>query len=864
MKFDTLRPQMIFSRSDMNGNNQQFNFGYNLPTPYQWDTFFNFTTTHTGNVCATNDTSMHTLGWINANPITPPWLSPASLNNWMCMAFRYSPIAYPNKGWDVVDSLEGVSTHPFNYLSHKLDTCRGILKIGIWKNANPLWFKGKIDEIRIYNRHIGQQELYVGWDKPFCTINPTVMINLPFAGMNFCVDSAKVFQLPYTSNNSFGSGNVFTAQLSNSSGSFASPITLGSVTATASGVINCVIPLSVTPGSGYKIRIVSSSPASISNEVAGGVNIYTKPVVTAGSNTPVCAGSSLNLTSSSTVSGVTYSWTSTTGFSSAQQNPVITNTTATSAGSYYVIANNNGCKSLPDTEVVVVNPSPGTLTKGSNSPICSGNALNLSASSTTAGVSYSWAGPSSYSSTQQNPVIANAATTNSGIYTVTATIGSCSKVDTIHTTVNQTPTVNASSNAPLCTGSPSLNLSATASPSSSTYSWIGPVSYSSSSQNPSISTPLTTHSGDYIVTAILGQCSSKDTVTVNIYQTPVVTASSNTPVCAGGNLNLTSSGSPSNVTYTWTGPVSFGSTQQNPVINSVNIGHAGTYTVIAANNICADTATTVVNVLAQQSTVGIYPMPNDSICAGSNVSFAAVITNSGPNVQYKWYKNGVQAPGITTAYYAPSGIVDGDEVYFIAIPDNNCPIPIVSDTSKIAVMPWLPASVSISASPYLELSPWQMVTFTATPLNGGNNPTYQWKRNSANVSGATSAVWGANNLANGDTVWVTMKSSYICPQPAEAISNKLTIKIKTGIEDIGKHSGISIYPNPNNGSFIFASKEQGRLALYNMQGQQLGDQRIMEEQTVVTMPSSLPAGIYYARFITEAGVSTVIKLEYRP
>lgn len=67
--------------------------------------------------------------------------------------------------------------------------------------------------------------------------------------------------LTFTSVGTFSTGNVYTAQLSNSSGSFASPVSLGTLSSTLNtGTINITIPALTSSGSGYLIRVVSSSP----------------------------------------------------------------------------------------------------------------------------------------------------------------------------------------------------------------------------------------------------------------------------------------------------------------------------------------------------------------------------------------------------------------------------------------------------------------------------------------------------------------------------------------------------------------------------------------------------------------------------
>jgi hypothetical protein len=73
------------------------------------------------------------------------------------------------------------------------------------------------------------------------------------------------FNIPFTTSGTYTSGNVFTAQLSNSSGSFSSPTTIGTFTGTTAGTIVATIPNATTLGSGYKIRLVSSAPVITNN-----------------------------------------------------------------------------------------------------------------------------------------------------------------------------------------------------------------------------------------------------------------------------------------------------------------------------------------------------------------------------------------------------------------------------------------------------------------------------------------------------------------------------------------------------------------------------------------------------------------------
>ncbi|MFT3845002.1 MAG: lamin tail domain-containing protein [Lacibacter sp.] len=81
----------------------------------------------------------------------------------------------------------------------------------------------------------------------------------------FCVDASASASgtVAFTSTGTFTS-STFTAELSDASGSFASPVTVGSTSVTGTnptGSINITIPSGTATGSGYLIRVVSGSPS---------------------------------------------------------------------------------------------------------------------------------------------------------------------------------------------------------------------------------------------------------------------------------------------------------------------------------------------------------------------------------------------------------------------------------------------------------------------------------------------------------------------------------------------------------------------------------------------------------------------------
>jgi hypothetical protein len=81
------------------------------------------------------------------------------------------------------------------------------------------------------------------------------------------------FNIVYKAIGTFNSGNTFTAQLSNGSGDFSSPINIGSIASTTSGTISCVLPNNIPTGNGYRIRVASSNPVSTGSNNGSDITI---------------------------------------------------------------------------------------------------------------------------------------------------------------------------------------------------------------------------------------------------------------------------------------------------------------------------------------------------------------------------------------------------------------------------------------------------------------------------------------------------------------------------------------------------------------------------------------------------------------
>ncbi|MDF2436084.1 MAG: hypothetical protein K0Q95_460, partial [Bacteroidota bacterium] len=169
---------------------------------------------------------------------------------------------------------------------------------------------------------------------------------------------------------------------------------------------------------------------------------------------------------------------------------------------YYASCTVSGCEGVRVPVTATINPIPTTPVAGNNGPVCVGASLNLT-SNTIAGATYSWTGPNTFTSTSEDPsVSASATTAMAGTYSVTATVNGCtSVVGTTTVVVNPIPTAPAAgNNGPVCAGA-ALNLTANTI-AGATYAWTGPNSFTSTSEDPSVSTNATTAmSGTYSVTA---------------------------------------------------------------------------------------------------------------------------------------------------------------------------------------------------------------------------------------------------------------------------------------------------------------------------------------------------------------------------
>ncbi|HNW71298.1 MAG TPA: cohesin domain-containing protein, partial [Bacteroidales bacterium] len=175
-----------------------------------------------------------------------------------------------------------------------------------------------------------------------------------------------------------------------------------------------------------------ASPQLVSsNSILMTVNPNTTPsVVVSTAATTICSGAPATFTATVANAGITpfYQW-KLNGMSTGTNSSTYTSATLVNNNQIScTVTSTNACNTINPVSsniiTMTVLPSPPAPVASSNSPVSTGSDLELYAS-TIANADYFWTGPNGFTSTGQNPVIPNAATTMEGTYYVSATVNGC-------------------------------------------------------------------------------------------------------------------------------------------------------------------------------------------------------------------------------------------------------------------------------------------------------------------------------------------------------------------------------------------------------------------------------------------------------
>ncbi len=297
-------------------------------------------------------------------------------------------------------------------------------------------------------------------------------------------------------------------------------------------------------------------------------------------------------------------------------------------------------------------------------------------------------------------------------------------------------------------------------------------------------------------------CTGTDTV--QLFTTPVPSVTNNPlseSICSGDSTYIVLTSSVPGTMFHWTATLTSGnitgfSADSGLILNQILIDNLPTNGVVTYHitpkvGSCAGTTVAYPVTVTPGVLVSIsISASQNTVCAGTSVTFTATPTNGGPTPAYQWKVNGTNS-GInsSTFTYTP---VNNDIVTcvltssFTSCISNN---PATSNAVTMTVNPNQPVSVTITPSQN-PVCVGTTVTFTASPNNGGANPSYQWKVNSINV-GANNPVY-SYIPSNGDIVTCILTSNATCPTGNPATSNAITMNVNPNLP-----VGISITASSN-------------------------------------------------------------------
>ncbi len=607
---------------------------------------------------------------------------------------------------------------------------------------------------------------------------------------------------------------------------------------------NPTIENATTANTGTYTLVVTNANGCIT-EASTEVVVNTNPTLTASNTGAYCAGETISLSAAS--NATSFAWSGPNGFTSTLQNPTIGNAATTNAGTYTVVATNaNGCFVNASTNVVV-NAAP-TANASNTGEYCEGQTIALQTTSTG---SYAWSGPNGFTSTEQNPTIGNATTTNAGTYTLVVTSANgCAAEATTEVVVNATPTLTASNTGAYCVGE---TISLSAASDAASFAWNGPNGFTSTMQNPTIENAATTNAGTYAVVATSANgCTANANTVVAVNANPTANASNTGAYCEGQTITLqtTSTGS-----YAWSGPNGFTSTEQNPTIGNATLANAGTYTLVVstANGCNAEASTTVV--VNANPTVELGA--NVTVCSG-----ASAVLDAGAGLTYHW------STGATTQTISA---VAGD--YYVTVYNaNECS---ATDNISVANHPQTTLAVTSTAESHNNAGDG---TATVTPT--GTSPfQYNWSNNgnTATISGLAGGNYSVTVTdGNGceSTAMVNVATSNTPPVADFSVNNTaVCLGAEVAFTDLSTNIptswawnfGDGETSNVQNPAHTYASAGSYTVSLVvsNVDGSDTKEYANMVVVNAVPTASATNTGAYCAGETIELSVASDIATEYQ-
>jgi hypothetical protein len=644
------------------------------------------------------------------------------------------------------------------------------------------------------------------------------------SGASFCAGGS--VSVPFTASGFVDNTNVFTAELSNSSGSFASPVNIGTVTSMVSGTISATIPGGTAAGTAYRIRVVGSNP--VFNGTNNGTDLtitanVTPSVSIGASQTTICTGTSVTFTATPTNGGGAPTYDFKVNGTSVQNSSSATYTTTGIANNDAVTCEmtaNNTCQTTATATsnsiamTVTGSVTPSVALGASASTICNGVSVTFTATPTNGGgapvynfkvngSSVQNSSTATYSSTTlaNNDAVLVEMTSNNSCQT---TANSTSNTVTMTVNANVTPSVSiGASSSSICAGT---SVTITATPTNGggapTYDFkVNGTSVQNSSSATYTSTTLAnsdavtcemTANNTCQTTATANSNTISMTVTANV--TPSVSiGASQTTICAGTSVTITATPTNGGGAPIYNFKVNGTSVQNSSAVTytSTSLADNDDVTcVMTANNTCQTTATATSSGITMSVTTNITPSvalgaSASTICVGGSVTLTATPTNGGPSPIYNFKVNGTSVQNGSSDNYSSTTLANNDAVTCVMTANNTCQTSATATSSAVTmtVNNYVTPSVALSAAS-TSICIGVSDTFTATPTNGGPSPTYEFFVNGFSLQNSANNKFIRNTLSNGSSITVTITANGACQTTPNANSSAVVVTVSNCAQSI--------------------------------------------------------------------------------
>jgi gliding motility-associated-like protein len=537
----------------------------------------------------------------------------------------------------------------------------------------------------------------------------------------------------------------------------------------------------ISDGGVYTVTANNSIENSCSKDMLGSatLTVYNlpNPVATNGGN--VCLGDDIELFADP--DGLTsYTWTdpATTEIGTTQD--VTVSSTGYGVGTHTFtlsVEDANTCVNTVTTNVTVYEIPNVTATN--SGPVCLNGDITISSTVTGGQAPYNYTWTHVPSGTTYNTdafTLNNVALDKAGEYQLVVTDANNCSPATASTIVviNENPTVTLPAGPTnVCEGN-ALTLTATANGGSGvydTYTWYfnGAEIVGQTAATLTINPAAIANGGNYTVivtdnNGCVSPLSNVSTVVIIPNFTPTVTNDS--PVCEGGDVQLSCTSGPY-VDYSWTGPDGFSSILQNPVVSGITLAGAGNYslTVTDANG-C--TGTEVTNVLVNENPT-VTVADNGPLCVGGSAIITATPAGGAGPYTFSWTHNANPlVPTGNVITIDPVALADAGD-YVVSVTDNNTCSSVVSATTTLLVNDNPTVSLSYN-NPVCENG---TLTLTATAAGGsGVYNTYAWTKGGVAIPGETGATLTIDpaTLADAGDYGVTVIDNSGCSSTEDIVT----------------------------------------------------------------------------------------------